>query len=88
MRPFAAELKPVPLVSTLYPDEVRKLRKRNWLLKQENEVLSKVTAYLSRASLKVGGSRTMYPLDLNRPGMSGLFVLCLYPAGRRRFRAS
>ncbi|KNX36075.1 hypothetical protein [Luteipulveratus halotolerans] len=27
-------------------------------------------------------------LDLNRPGVSGHFVLCLYPDGMRRFRAA
>jgi len=36
--------------------ESRQLRKRLRFLEQENEVLRRVVAYLSRASLKLGGS--------------------------------
>ena len=37
-------------------EEVKDLRRRNWLLEQENEVLRRAAAYLSQANLRLGQS--------------------------------
>ena len=37
-------------------EELRRLKRRNKLLEQENEVLRRAAAYLSQANLKLGGS--------------------------------
>jgi transposase-like protein len=37
-------------------EDLRRLRRRNRLLEQENEVLRRAAAYLSQANLKLGGS--------------------------------
>lgn len=40
-----------PGVTTVENAELRELRKRNWLLEQENEILRRAAAYLSQAHL-------------------------------------
>jgi len=45
-----------PGVTSAEAEELRRLKRRNKLLEQENEVLRRAAAYLSQANLKLGGS--------------------------------
>lgn len=45
-----------PGTTSAEADELRRLKRRNKLLEQENEVLRRAAAYLSQANLKLGGS--------------------------------
>lgn len=45
-----------PGTTSAEAEELRRLKRRNKLLEQENEVLRKAAAYLSQANLKLGGS--------------------------------
>ena len=45
-----------PGVAKAESEEVKDLRRRNWLLEQENEVLRRAAAYLSQANLRLGQS--------------------------------
>lgn len=45
-----------PGTTSVEAEELRRLKRRNKLLEQENEVLRRAAAYLSQANLKLGGS--------------------------------
>lgn len=58
LKAAAVEARREPGVTSAEAEGLRRLRRRNKLLEQENEVLHRAAAYLSQAILKLGGSPT------------------------------